>query len=125
MSNLGPDIDPNWEPASDAEARFAMLWVSEYPDIDLYTEYQFSKRKFRFDFCCPVSKVAIEIQGGTWTQGGHSTGHGIQSDYQKMNTAQMLGWQVYQLTPEQSLDTETWRCIAKCIRERPPKEKAA
>jgi very-short-patch-repair endonuclease len=123
MSNLGEGIDPNWEPASDLEAQFAMFWVASYPELDLYTEHQFSKRKFRFDFCCPVSKVAIEIQGGTWIEGGHSTGKGINKDYEKLNLAQMLGWQVFQLTADTCLDNETLRCIAKVIRDRTPKPK--
>ena len=125
MSNLGEGIDPNWEPSSQAEIDFAQLWVTLYPDLDLYTEHQFSRRKFRFDFCCPVSKVAIEINGGTWSNGGHSTGQGIQSDYEKLNLAGMQGWQVFQLTPEKSMDTETLRCIAKVIRDRTPKKETA
>lgn len=124
MSNLGPDIDPTWEPASDLEARFAQLWVALFPTVDLYTEYQFSKRKFRFDFCCPASKVAIEIQGGTWSTGGHSTGKGIASDYEKINLAQYLGWQVFLLTSDTYQDEAVLTQIANTIQQR-KKERAA
>lgn len=49
-------------------------------------------RKFRFDFCFRAAKLLIEINGGTFTQGGHSTGLGIRRDYTKSNLAQLAGW---------------------------------
>jgi len=49
-------------------------------------------RKFRFDFCFRAAKLLVEINGGTFTQGGHSTGLGIRRDYTKSNLAQLAGW---------------------------------
>ena len=118
MSNLGKGVDPRWEAASQLEEQFAMLWVDMFPDLDLFTEYRFSDRRFRFDFACPHSKVAIELQGGVWGQGGHSTGTGITSDYEKFNLAQSLGWQVYLLTCDSYHQPETLRMIAQAIRQR-------
>lgn len=51
-------------------------------------------RKFRFDFCWREAKLLVEINGGTFTQGGHSTGLGIRRDYTKSNLAQLAGWRV-------------------------------
>lgn len=55
-------------------------------------------RKFRFDFAWPDIKIAVELNGATWTKGRHSSGEGIQRDYVKMNYCQILGWLVIQFS---------------------------
>ena len=56
-------------------------------------EYQAIKgRKFRFDFCFTEQRLLIEVNGGTFTKGAHSTGKGIARDYEKSNLAQLQGW---------------------------------
>jgi very-short-patch-repair endonuclease len=58
-------------------------------------EYQcVPDRKFRFDLAFPEHKVAVEVQGGIWTQGAHARGNGLLRDYEKLNLAQMHGWVV-------------------------------
>ena len=58
-------------------------------------EYQAIKgRKFRFDFAWPGHKLLVEVNGGTYTQGAHSTGRGIARDYEKANLAVLQGWRV-------------------------------
>jgi len=58
-------------------------------------EYRFDPvRKWRFDFAWPDQKVAVELDGGIWTKGGHSTGSGIMRDMEKSNAAQLDGWLV-------------------------------
>lgn len=52
-------------------------------------------RKFRFDFCWVEERIAVEIQGGTWAKGAHSSGKGLQRDFEKNNLAVLLGWRVY------------------------------
>ena len=37
------------------------------------SEFRFHvQRKWRFDYCWPDLKVAVEIEGGVWTQGRHT-----------------------------------------------------
>ena len=60
-------------------------------------EYQAIKgRKFRFDFAWldPEDRLLVEVNGGTYTQGAHSTGQGIARDYEKCNLATLAGWRV-------------------------------
>ena len=60
-------------------------------------EYQaIPGRKFRFDFAFiqPEHRLLIEINGGTYSKGGHSTGTGINRDYEKNNLAVLNGWRV-------------------------------
>ena len=51
-------------------------------------------RKFRFDFAWLEQRLLVEVNGGTYTQGAHSTGRGIARDYEKANLAVLQGWRV-------------------------------
>jgi len=62
-------------------------------------------RKWRFDFAWPSYWVAVEIDGGIWTNGGHVRGKGFNNDREKSNAAVELGWKVLYYTP-QNIDFE-------------------
>lgn len=51
-------------------------------------------RRFRFDFAWETEMLAVEIDGGTFVKGGHSTGVGIHTDCVKSSEASVLGWKV-------------------------------
>ena len=60
-------------------------------------EYQaIPGRKFRFDFAFVEQgqNLLIELNGGTFTHGGHSTGLGIKRDYEKSNLAVKYGYKL-------------------------------
>lgn len=99
------------------EVRFASLWEYYYPDIDLHSEYRFSPpRRYRWDFCHPQTKIAIEIQGGIWAaKGGHTGGTGLLSDYEKFCFAAALGWRVFPLA-DSMIDEKHLHLIASAIR---------
>ncbi len=85
--------------ASDAEATFGMQWEADgLPKFE--REYRFDEvRRFRFDFAIPAHKLGIEIDGGIFGKGGHSTPLGIVRDMNKQNCAVMNGWWVLRFTP--------------------------
>jgi hypothetical protein len=56
------------------------------------------RRRFRFDRAWPEHKVAVEVQGGVWTNGRHARGSGITSDAIKFSIAAALGWRVLVMT---------------------------
>jgi very-short-patch-repair endonuclease len=80
-------------------------------------EYQFAapKRRWRFDFCWPDKRVAVETQGGVWTRGKHGRGSGITKDYEKLNNAQIMGWKVLQFTSSQVQSGEALRDIERAL----------
>jgi very-short-patch-repair endonuclease len=81
--------------SSDLEETFA-LQVRALKLSEPVREYQFMPgRKFRFDFAWPELMLAVELDGGTWSGGRHTTGQGFQGDCRKLNLAVSLGWQVY------------------------------
>lgn len=60
-------------------------------------------RKFRFDFAFEQnvyepgggqSKWLLEVQGGIWSKGGHTSGVGVSRDMVKNNMATLLGYKI-------------------------------
>ena len=80
------------------ENKFLATWVQEFPELaPPVRQFQFHPtRKWRFDFAFPDEdvKLAVEVCGGTWRKGGHSSPMGITKDYEKFRAAQRLGWRV-------------------------------
>ena len=75
----------------------SMLTIAAIKDYK--TEVRFHPtRMWRFDFCWPDKKVAVEIDGGGWSP--HGGRHARTSDYEKRNEATYMGWKVYYYTPE-------------------------
>lgn len=86
---------------STGEKRFALYWraVKGQPYV---TELVFHNgRRWRFDFAWPEVKVALEIEGGVWVNGGHNRGAIYTSNCEKYNEALFDGWRVFRLTPDQ------------------------
>lgn len=71
--------------------------------IPYQQEYRFrglcGKRRWRFDFVLGDPNinlpVAVEVEGGIWTQGRHSRGgHSFAADCEKYTQASLMGWSV-------------------------------
>lgn len=67
-------------------------------------------RKWRADFkvsrgwgwcqeCGNQDDALVEIDGGTWISGRHTTGSGFAKDLEKLNAAAELGYRVLRYTP--------------------------
>lgn len=54
----------------------------------------------------PVGGVAVEVQGGIWTNGRHTRGAALVKEWQKLNTAAALGWRVLFVAPGKENSTE-------------------
>jgi very-short-patch-repair endonuclease len=93
--------------------------------IDLYaegyeyvTEHRFHpQRKWRFDVALPAEKLAIEIDGGTWIGGRHTSGAGYEKDCEKLNAAVIEGWRVLRFTSGMVRDGRAMNAINKAMIE--------
>ena len=75
-------------------------------------EYRFDpERRWRIDFAWPEHRLAVEIEGGAWTQGRHVRGGGFVRDLEKYNTLTMSGWALLRFTPKQVETCEAVRMI--------------
>lgn len=57
-------------------------------------------RGWRWDFCWPEAKLALECQGGVWSGGKHGRGSGVVKDMDKTSEGAAQGWRVIQVTPD-------------------------
>jgi very-short-patch-repair endonuclease len=80
------------------EKRFGWTWLAlKGPRLE--REYRFEPtRKWRFDFAHPLTRIAIEIEGGVWIRGAHTRPVGFTSDCEKYNAATAAGWRIFRLT---------------------------
>lgn len=89
---------PEGHPTSELEELFAFQLRAarvEAPE----REYRFSPpRRWRFDFAWSTRRLALEIDGGTWSGGRHNRPRGYEADCEKANEALLLGWRVLRVT---------------------------
>lgn len=79
-------------------------------------EYRFHPvRKWRFDYAIPEHKIALEVEGGVWTQGRHTRPMGYLGDIEKYNTATLMGWRVLRTTPSELLSNKTISLLKSAI----------
>lgn len=82
-------------------------------------EYRFDpERKWRFDWAWnlnPWNKIAIEVQGGIWTQGRHVRPAAMLKEFEKLNRAATLGWRILFVTPNQLLTKATVDLVLEAL----------
>ena len=69
-------------------------------------------RRFRFDFLLSDTDLIVEVEGGTWAGGRHTTGAGFAKDCEKYNLALQYGYRVLRYTTNMVTDG---RAIAQIV----------
>lgn len=72
-------------------------------------------RKWRFDYAIPEHKIAIEVEGGVWIGGRHTSPKGFLGDMEKYNTATLMGWRVFRTIPDTLCTTATLQMIREAV----------
>jgi len=99
---------------SKLEKRFAFLWRS-LGGPALEREFKFHEtRKWRADFAHMPSRTLIEIEGGIWIRGRHTSPRGFAADAEKYLEATLAGWRVLRLVDQQIKVPTIERIIALC-----------
>ena len=84
--------------------------------VECVKEYKFHPtRKWRFDFAIPEHKIALEVEGGVWTGGRHTSSTGFLKDMEKYNTATLMGWKVLRTTPDDLYKSKTLNMLKNAI----------
>jgi len=85
---------------SELEESFLSLWKALARECTLPDrEVRFHPtRRWRFDFAWPIERVAVEIEGGVWSRGGHTRGKVFIANCDKYNAAAVMGWKVLRYT---------------------------
>jgi hypothetical protein len=80
------------------------------------TEQRFhSTRRWRFDYAWIEYRVALEVEGGVWIGGRHTTGAGFVKDMEKYNEAACMGWRIIRCQPKQLCKIETIDTIRRAL----------
>lgn len=80
------------------------------------SEHKFHEtRKWRFDWAWPHLKLALEIEGGAWIGGRHTSGAGFVKDLEKYSEAAILGWRIIRVTPQQMENGEAHGLIDRAL----------
>lgn len=83
---------------------------------DPVAEHRFHPtRRWRFDYCWPTHRVALEVDGGIYTGGRHTRGAGTEGDHEKFNEAAVLGWRVLRVTPRKLLTSATMGLLQRVL----------
>ena len=69
---------------------------------------QIASRRYRFDYVFVEERVAVEIDGGQYAQGGGR--HATDTDREKQNCAAMLSYSVFHFSPTM-LKNDPMHCI--------------
>ena len=79
-------------------------------------ELRFSTaRQWRFDWAWPAYLVALEVEGGAWSNGRHVRGKGFLDDCAKYSEAAALGWRLIRVPPDQLCTLETVHLIKRAL----------
>lgn len=72
-------------------------------------------RKWRIDYAWPDDKVALEVEGGVWTRGGHTRGSGFMKDVEKYNEVALHGFVLIRTVPDDLFKEHTLDLIERAI----------
>ena len=72
--------------------------------IEPLKEHKFyNKRKWRIDYAWPEQKLAIEVEGGIWINGGHNRGKIYKDNVEKYNELVLHGYDLLRFVPDNLL----------------------
>ena len=84
--------------------------------VECVKEFRFHPvRLWRFDYAIPEHKIALEVEGGVWTGGRHTSSVGFLKDMEKYNTATLMGWRVLRTTPDELYRLKTLNLLKTAI----------
>ena len=78
--------------------------LERHTDLRPRREYKFSSHDYKVDFAFMRQRLAIEIEGGVWTNGRHTRGSGFIRDIEKYNALTLAGWRLLRYTPQMIAD---------------------
>lgn len=98
----------------------AFLTLLKYENLPLpETQVRFAPpRRWKADFLWPDHRLIVEVHGGTWTGGGHVRGKQFESDCEKANTAQLLGFTYLAFTTDMVHDGRAIATVKEALEVR-------
>jgi very-short-patch-repair endonuclease len=101
-------------PKPRTEYHFTRRVVGDGPGIRERLK-QANLKDWRFDLAYPSRRIAVEVEGATWTNGRHTRGSGFTEDCRKYNTAAIFGWKVLRVTSDMIRDGSAVETIQRAL----------
>lgn len=80
-------------------------------------EFKFdTDRDWRFDYCWPAERIALEVEGGVYTGGRHTRPVGFINDIAKYNAAALAGFRVLRVLPDSLSTRRTEEMLRRCLK---------
>jgi very-short-patch-repair endonuclease len=80
------------------------------------TQHRFHPiRRWRFDFAWLDQRLAVEVDGGTYSAGRHVRASGFHGDAEKLNAATELGWRILRFDRDMVIDDTAVATIARVL----------
>jgi hypothetical protein len=73
------------------------------------------RRKWRMDYAWPDAKIFLEVEGGVWSGGRHTSPKGYLGDMQKYNEAACLGWRKLACVPKELITVRTVDMVRRAM----------
>lgn len=90
--------------------------VHRMTGFDVTPEHRFHPaRKWRIDYAIIDHKIAIEQEGGAYTNGRHTRPMGFIADMEKYNELTRAGWRLIRVTPQKLMSMNTINLIKDLI----------
>lgn len=103
------------KPQTPKKDLFTILCRSDLK-VECIKEHKFHPtRRWRFDYAIPAHKIAIEVEGGVWTGGRHTSPKGFLGDMEKYNTATIMGWRLLRTIPDELCTNATLGMIRQMM----------
>jgi hypothetical protein len=77
-------------------------------------------KRWRWDFAWPDHGVLAEVDGGTYSDGAHVRGLGVENDSLKQSNAAALGWRTLRFTEKMVTSGEALRLLTVALNETKP-----
>jgi very-short-patch-repair endonuclease len=91
----------------------------DYAGLEYVSEYRFHPvRKWRLDFAFPELRLAVEVEGGHWTGGRHTSGIGFEKDCEKYNALTLSGWRLLRFTGKTIKSGEALKAIQAALKQK-------
>lgn len=84
--------------------------------VECVKEFRFHPtRRWRFDYAMPEYKIAVEVEGGVWIGGRHTSPKGFLGDMEKYNTATAMGWRILRAIPDELISAKMLKMLRGMI----------
>jgi hypothetical protein len=108
-----PAAQPEFKFHPDRQWRFDFAFASY--ELRVTSDKQ-NKKAANSSLITHHSSLAIEVQGGIWTRGRHTRGAALKLEWEKLNTAAILGWRILYCEPREILTVKFAETILEALK---------